>query len=186
MDNGACSYRRFLDGDDEGLVEIIRDYKDGLMLYLNGYVGNIHIAEELTEDTFVRLVVRRPHFAGKSSFKTWLYAIGRNLATDHLRRHARVTLLAPEEAADIAADEADVVSACIEDEQRRLVHRAMARLTPDYRAVLYLSYFEDLKNPEIAVVMKKSPRQVINLLYRAKQALRAELVKEGFGDEALP
>lgn len=52
MDNGAGSYRRFLDGDDDGIVEIVRDYKDGLIFYINSYVNNIHIAEELTEDTF--------------------------------------------------------------------------------------------------------------------------------------
>ncbi len=42
MDNDASSYRRFLNGDDDGIVEIIKDYKDGLMLYLNTYVKNIH------------------------------------------------------------------------------------------------------------------------------------------------
>ena len=47
MDNGADSYRRFLNGDDNGIVEIIRDYKDGLILFLNRYVNNIHIAEDL-------------------------------------------------------------------------------------------------------------------------------------------
>ena len=50
MDNGACSYRRFLDGDDKGLVELVGEYKDGLILFLNGYVDNISVAEELTED----------------------------------------------------------------------------------------------------------------------------------------
>ena len=54
MDNGASSYRRFLEGDDDGIVEIIRDYKDGLILFLNRYVNNIHIAEELAEDTFFK------------------------------------------------------------------------------------------------------------------------------------
>ena len=41
MDNGASNYRRFLDGDDEGLTFIIKAYKDGLILYLNSYVNNI-------------------------------------------------------------------------------------------------------------------------------------------------
>lgn len=41
MDNGASSYRRFLDGDDEGIVELIKDYKDGLTLYLNGKVKSV-------------------------------------------------------------------------------------------------------------------------------------------------
>ena len=70
MDNGASSYRRFLDGDDKGFVEIIKVYKNGLMLYLNHYVQNIHIAEDLMEDTFVRIVTKKPHFSGKSNFKT--------------------------------------------------------------------------------------------------------------------
>ncbi|MCQ2440732.1 MAG: hypothetical protein MJ076_02400 [Clostridia bacterium] len=58
MDNGVSSYRRFLKGDEEGFVEIVRDYKDGLILYLNGFVKNISVAEELTEDTFVKLGIK--------------------------------------------------------------------------------------------------------------------------------
>ena len=52
MDHGAGSYRRYLAGDDEGLHEIIREYRAGLILYLNSFVQNIHTAEDLTEDTF--------------------------------------------------------------------------------------------------------------------------------------
>lgn len=62
MDNGANSYRRFLSGEDEGLIEIVEEYKDGLILYLNGYVNNIYIAEELTEDTFFRLITKKPQW----------------------------------------------------------------------------------------------------------------------------
>ncbi len=180
MENGACSYRRFLAGDENGLVEIIRDYKDGLMLYINSYVQNIHVAEDLTEDTFVRLMVRRPHFAGKSRFKTWLYAIGRHLAVDYLRRASRVMSLSEEEAACLADGEEDIARTYIRDERRLLVHRALNRLAPDYRCVLYLVFFEDMSNAEAAAVMGKSRRQVENLLYRAKGALKKELEKEGF------
>ena len=61
MDNGASSYRRFLDGDDKGIAEIVEDYKDGLILYLNGYVNNIFIAEELTDSAaYLRLARKLP------------------------------------------------------------------------------------------------------------------------------
>ena len=66
MDNGACSYRRFLDGDDKGLVELVGEYKDGLILFLNGYVNNISVAEELTEETFFRLITKKPRYSGKA------------------------------------------------------------------------------------------------------------------------
>ena len=108
MDNGACSYRRFLDGDENGVVDIIRDYKDGLMLYLNGFVQNIHVAEDLTEDTFVKIVVNKPRFSGKSTFKTWLYAIGRNVTLDYIRRCKKVETVSTDDVAHILSDEADV------------------------------------------------------------------------------
>ncbi len=89
MDNGASSYRRYLDGDDNGMVDIIRDYKDGLLLYINTFTDNLSEAEDLMEDTFVKLAVNKPKFSEKSSFKTWLYAIGRNVVLDELRRRRR-------------------------------------------------------------------------------------------------
>lgn len=91
MDNGASSYRRFLNGDDAGIVEIIKDYKDGLILYLNGFVQNIYAAEELAEETFIKLVVNKPTFSKKSTFKTWLYAIGRNVAIDYTRHNSKIS-----------------------------------------------------------------------------------------------
>ena len=90
MDNGACSYRRFReDGDESGLEEIIIEYRDGLIFYLNSFVKNILIAEELAEDTFVLLVTKKPKDKGLGSFKTWLYTIGRNIAINYLKRKDR-------------------------------------------------------------------------------------------------
>ncbi len=90
MDNGAGSYRRFRDeGDENGLAEIIRDHSDGLILYINSIVGNIHTAEDLAEDTFVFLGTKKPKDNGKASFRTWLYTIGRNKAIDYLRRNSK-------------------------------------------------------------------------------------------------
>lgn len=180
MDNGASSYRRYLDGDDNGITEIVSAYKDGLILYLNGYVRNIHLAEELAEDTFFRLVVKKPWFSGRCSFKTWLYTIGRNMATDHLRRHRREIGTPVEELENYLAEEADLERSYIREEQKRLLHRAIRRLHSDYRQILYLLYFEGFSNREAGLILHKSDRQVRNLLYRAKQALKSELEKEGF------
>ena len=115
MDNGASSYRRFLDGDDEGIVEIIRDYKDGLILYLNGFTQDISTAEELMEETFVKLATRKPRFMGRSAFKTWLYAIGRNVAMDHLRHSARLSPRPAEELERLALQIRDAASALLKE-----------------------------------------------------------------------
>lgn len=184
MDNGAASYRRFLDGDESGMVEIIRDYKDGLTLFLNGYVGNMTAAEELMEDTFVKLVVKRPRYTAKFPFKTWLYTIGRNAAIDYLRKSSRRAEITDEEFGALPAEDSPERS-YIKEEQKRTLRRALGRLKTEYREALYLSYFEELSNAEIAEVMRKSRRQIENLIYRGKQSLRSELEKEGFVYEEL-
>jgi len=185
MDNGASSYRRFLEGDNDGIVQIIKDHKDGLMLYLNSFVQNIHIAEDLTEDTFVKLIARRPRFSGKSTFKTWLYSIGRNVALDHLRKNAKLPTVSTEEAILLISDETDILRNYLRTERKLQVHEALKQLNKEYRQVLYLVYFEDFQNAQVASIMGKSKKQIENLVYRAKQSLKSELEKEGFAYEDL-
>ena len=180
MDNGASSYRRFLDGDDKGIAEIVGDYKDGLILYLNSFVGNIYTAEELAEDTFLRLMVKKPGFSGKSSFKSWLYAIGRNVAVDYVRHNLKLSDTPIEDMEAYLKDESDLERSYIKEERKITVHRALEKLSPDYRQILWLAYFEELSNKEISIVMRKNDRQIRNLLYRAKQSLKSELEKDGF------
>ena len=179
MDNGASSYRRFLDGDDSGIVEIISEYKDGLIFYLDSMVRNVHVAEDLMVDTVVKLVTRKPKFSGNASFKTWLYAIARNTAIDWLRKNGGESLTPLEEVANYLPDEADLEREYLQEEQKIAVHRALRRLSPNYSQVLYLVFFEDLSNVEVAAIMKKSKRQIEKMIYRAKLALKAELNKEG-------
>ena len=181
MDSGADCYRRFLDGDDDGIVCVIRDYKDGLILFLDRYVNNIYAAEELAEDVFFKLVTKKPRFTGKYSFKTWLYTIGRNAAINHLRRNTAAQLPSDEALSDGKLLEREY----LRTERRLAVHAALGRISPDYSRVLHLIYFEDMDNEQAAHVMGKSKRQIENLVYRAKQALRSEIMREGFSYEDL-
>lgn len=185
LDSGSSSYRRFLDGDEMGLVEIVRDYKDGLILYINSIVNNIHIAEELTEDTFVRLVVRRPADKGNSSFKTWLYTMGRNRAIDYLRHHKRHQKVLLDECADNTITTNSVEELYFREEKRRAVHLALGRLKPDYQQVLWLIYFENFSCKQAAKVMKKKVHAIEMLASRARKALSEELRKEGYTSEIL-
>ena len=182
MDIGASSYRRYLDGDDTGLVEIIKDYKDGLTLYINGYVNNIFTAEELMEETFFKIAVKKPYFSGKSTFKTWLFAIARNCAIDYLR-HSSKNVSEPD--SEYLTEETNVEKEYLVKERKIFLHRTMKKLKLEYFQVLYLIYFENFSNSETAVIMKKSKRQIENLVYRAKKSMKSELEKEGFEYEEL-
>lgn len=178
MDSGGINYRRFLNGDDDALCEIIRDYKDGLILYLNTIVGDIVIAEELCEDTFVKLGVKRPRYSGKAKYITWLYTIARNIAIDHLRKASRSRTVYIDECAEISDDKRSLEESYIREERRITVHRTMARLKPEYRQVLWLVYFEEMSAEEAAAVMKRSTHATDMLVHRAKKALKRELESE--------
>ncbi len=186
MDNGASSYRRFRDdGDESGLEEIIREYRDGLIFYLNSIIGNIHVAEELAEDTFVLLGTKKPKDKGKGSFKTWLYTIGRNIALNDLKRRARTAQISVDDCPELASEEDNLEKAYIRKEQKIIVHRALRKLKPEYRQILWLIYFEEFSNKEAAAIMKKSVHNIETLVYRARKTLRSQLEMEGFIYEKL-
>lgn len=175
-------YRRFLQGDEAGLVQIIDTYKDGLIFYLNGIVSDLAAAEDLAEDTFLKLVLKKPRFSARSSFKTWLYAVGRNLALDHLRRRKNAPV-SDDSLSSLRAPEADLELRCIRQEKLRSVHAAMKKLKPEYRQVLWLIYFEDFSCAQAGKILKKSTHNTEMLVSRARRALKNQLIKEGFDYE---
>lgn len=175
-------YHRYLSGDDTGIVSIVNTYRSGLLLYVNSYVKNMTIAEDLVEDTFFRIMVKKPLFLGKQSFKAWLYTIARHITIDYLRKNKYEHLISSKEIQELDSD-ASLEESYLAEERRICVHRALNKIKYDYRQALYLSYFEDFSNEQIAEIMGKTKRQVEMLLYRGKQALEKTLVKEGLLDE---
>lgn len=176
MDNGASSYLRFLNGDKEGFVELVKEYKDGLVLFLNCYTNDIHIAEEAADETFLKLYVNKPKYKSEYSFKTWLYTIGRNTALSYIKK-LKKHRLEPIEDYYYLSDDIDIEAEYIQNEENLRIHRAIRNLKKEYAHVLYLVYFEDLTNSETAEVMGKSLKQISDLIYRAKNALKSELEK---------
>ena len=185
MDNGASSYRRFREaGDDSGLIEIIKEYRDGLIFYINSIVGNLHTAEDLAEDTFVLLGTKKPRDKGKSSFKTWLYTIGRNLALNYLKKNSKTREISLDDCAEIGIDE-DIEQLYIKKESKITLHKCIKKMNLHYRQVLWLVYFEDFSLKQVAAVMKISVHNAETLVYRARKSLKTQLETEGFVYEEL-
>ena len=130
------------------------------------------------------IALKRPKYREKSSFKTWLYAIARYTSIDCLKKNSRYYDTPVDEMHNIS-DEQDLEKSYIREERKILLHKVIARLVPDYQQVLYLIFFENFSNSEAAKILKKSDKQMKNLVFRAKQALKKELEKEGFEYEEL-
>lgn len=183
MDNGKGSYRRFLEGDKNALVEIVSEYRPGLQNYINSIVKNFSIAEDLTEDTFVRLIVKKPSVRDTGSFKTWLYTIGRNIAIDWLRKNPYGKYIPFDEIDNVLRDEQVFEALYYCDDIKKAVHDALNKINPDYSQILILSYFEDFTIEEISKIIRKSRRNTSVILHRAKKALKNQLEKENFNYE---
>lgn len=179
MDNGARSYRRFLDGDENAFVEIMDEYRDGLIFFINGYLNDFHAAEDIAADCFVFLLVHKHGYNFKVSLKTYLYMIGRSKSLNYLKRRKIIKIEALDEAEDKVSDEKTPEDTVLTSERKRAVHKALKKLGEEMRTAVHLVYFDGMSYAETAKIMKKSPKQIDNLLYRAKAELRSLLGKEG-------
>ena len=179
MDNGASSYRRFLDGDESAFDEIIVELFDGLVFFINRYVKNVHTAEDIAMDVFTELVVNKHKYNFKASLKTYLYMLGRSRALNYVKHSKVINFVELTEAENISAEQEALEDIILKDEKKRIVNNALNLLSYDMRVAVHLIYFEDLSYDEAAKVMKKNRKQVDNLLYRAKGELRIILGKDG-------
>ena len=178
MDNGASSYRRFLEGEKEAFDEIVNAYSDGLIFFINRYTQNVTVAEDLAIDVFTELVVHPKRYNFSVSLKTYLYMVGRSRALNYLKKQKKHTAIDITKVEEVLADEINLEEQILKDERKRLVSEGLRQLPEDMQIAVHLVYFEDLSYEDTARVMKKTRKQVDNLLYRAKAMLRTILKKE--------
>ncbi len=183
MDKGAQHYERFLAGDKKAVADIIEEYRVGLELYLYSVVGDVGLAEEITQETFVKLFTKKPKFKAKASFKPWLYTIGKNSALNYIKKHSRSVSLDKEKMMYLQKDVDMLEEIYLADERKKAVHKALGKLKKEYKEVLWLTYFEGMSNKESADVMNKSVHNIHTLLTRARQALKKQLEEDGFDYE---
>ena len=179
MDNGESSYRRFLCGDESAFVEIMDDYRPGLIFFLNRYMQDWNAAEDIAIQVFTDVLIHPHRYNFRASLKTYLYMLGRSKALNCIKHNKAIQTAPLSEAANLPSGELLPEDAVLQDERRRIVNAALERLPEEMRIAVHLVYFENLSYKDAAKVMKKNAKQVDNLLYRAKAELRSILGKEG-------
>lgn len=185
METDEKIYDRFLsERSEEDLRILLERYRDPLMFFLFGYVHNMEDAEELMMDSFAEVAAGRTIFSGRSSFRTWLFAVARNKARMHLRKRRIETvsidhLQVPIDHLLQAANPADnPEEKFLQDEQSVQLHRAMMQLEPEAQHALHLIYFEDMSYDELAHILGKSRRQTYRLAERYRSQLKKIIESE--------
>ncbi len=179
MISDETAYRRYLDGEEKAAELLVEKYGDALMLYINGYIRDIHEAEDLMIEAFSRIFARERPVSGEGSFKAYLYQIARRLSLRHRKKH-RIPFLSFDELDFEPQSEALTDAALVRSERDTQLYEALDRLKAEYREALYLVCLEELSYRDAARIMGKSEGQITNLVHRGKQSLKTILAQEGF------
>jgi RNA polymerase sigma-70 factor, ECF subfamily len=161
-------------GDQDAVDALYRLHVDRIYAYLAANVGNPHDAEDLTTQTFMRMLVSLPRYRpGSTPFAAWLFRIARNLAIDHFRAVARARArVQPAPARDASAED-EALSVL----DREVVRGELATLPLGQREVLTLKFVCGLTNAEVASVLGKTEGAVKALERRALRTLQRRPIR---------
>ena len=172
------AYRR---GDESALAELYRRWSGPLLRYLERIVDERATAEELLQESFLRVHRARERYAPEARFSTWLFHIGRNLALNELdrarRRRPHLSTDAPVSSEDsrpaltLVSSAPSAESVVEARRERGLVEQALAELPERQRSALWLSAVEGRSYAEIAELLDTSNASVKALVHRARSAL---------------
>src|SRR5579859_5072513 len=165
------------------LDELIVRYQHRLLRYLLFLTSSRELAEDLFQETWMRVLLRGGQYNGKARFDTWLFTIARNLVIDLSRKRTMSSLDEMSDAAEdgrafeIATDGPSPLEQFQLREDRAEVAEVLLKLEPNYREVLVLRFHEEMSLEEIANVTRAPLSTVKSRLYRGLAALKPEILK---------
>ena len=172
--------RRILDGDEPAFTELVKKYQKPVHALAWRKIGDFHTAEDITQDTFLRVYQRLHTLKDHSHFSGWLYVITTNLCANWLSRNRKHTERL--EDVEITMTQRDTYSQHVRDDransvaqtQREVVKKLLAKLKESERTVMTLHYLGEMKIEEISKFLGVSVSTIKTRLMRARQRLKKE------------
>ena len=168
-------YRKFLNGDEESFEKIIGRYAEKLIYFIFGFVKDIEVAKDLSQDVFVYIYTKKKDYDFKYSLKTYLFVIGKSRAKNYLKKECKNVKLVDEVLyrSELLVDIEEEVLKNMDKERLRDII-----LNLKNGMILYLVDIEELSYEETAKILGKTVGQVRNQLYRLRKKLKENLIKE--------
>ena len=170
--------RRAQRGDERAFAQILRAYETPIFNYVYRIVGDRALAEDLTQEVFVRVYQALPRFSLRCKFTTWLFQVTKNRVLDKLRARERRphSVVAIEDAPRL-----EVVDPPVERlETIEALWRAVRELNPDLKMALLLRDVTGLPYNEIADSLEITLATVKWRIFKAREEVQQALVREGF------
>lgn len=181
----ACLVQKVQEGDDAAYTKLVSLYQDWVRRICYRMTGNEDEAEELTQETFIRVFLHIDRFDRSRRFSSWIYRIATNVTIDYLRKKrfecsldAQIdgmngkTLYCRLATADPLPEHRLIVK-----EQAVFIQEAVSGLAPKYRTAIILKYFDDLSIKEISRLLNVPQDTVKTRIFRGRKKLRRQLQK---------
>ena len=181
QEENAAIARGLKQQDQELLDQLIEQYQHRLLRYLLFLTGRRDIAEDLFQETWMRVLVRGAQYNGKARFDTWLFTIARNLVIDLSRKRTMASLDEMSESDEddrpfeVATTGPSPLEQFTEQENSAEVGEVLLTLDASYREVLVLRFYEEMSLEEIAGVTRAPLSTVKSRLYRGLASLKPHL-----------
>jgi len=158
-------------GDLQQASLLFDRYHKRLFNFLARMAMDRELAEDLTQNVFLRMIKYRNSYREGAKFQSWIYQVARNVFSDHYQtiKNRRSEFVDVEKIGDRMAD-SDETS--MMDEQERLLHRSMALLSEEQRELLVLTRYQQMKYEEVATIMDTTVANIKVKVHRAIAKLR--------------
>jgi RNA polymerase sigma-70 factor (ECF subfamily) len=172
-----------LKGDQRAFAEIVDMYQERLYHMAYRMLYNRQEAEDVVQDTFLRVYRNLERYDDSMKFSTWIYRIATNLCIDRLRKRKPVYSLDAESAdhegldgyAMIPSDDRTPESELLLSDTQRIIHQAIETLPAKYKTVMVLRYLQDMSLQEIGDVLDMPVTTVKTRVHRGREFLRKKL-----------
>ncbi len=172
---------RFQAGDERAYVELVNRYKDRLLNFVFQFLGDIEQAEDVVQDTMLRLYEKKHYYKEIAKFSTWIYTIARNLANTELRKRKRrkTTYLS-----HMSKDERQYEIPAVQDNVDQSLHNefiqdriksAISKLPEHYKMVIILRDIQELSYDDISNIVGVPLGTIKSRINRARLQLQADL-----------
>ncbi|WP_242261840.1 sigma-70 family RNA polymerase sigma factor [Bacillus cereus group sp. BfR-BA-01453] len=163
--------------DKELLIdEIMNKYGQEVLQLVYSYANNKEVAEDVTQDIFVKCYKSLHTYKGQSNVKTWLWRIAINQCKDYIKSwYNKKVIVTEAESAYMGVQNDSVEQTVIQNAEDRELASAVMNLPIKYREVIYLFYYEELSIKEIATVIEIKENTIKTRLKKAKELLKKGL-----------
>ena len=179
-------------GDTAAFELIVMRFKDQIINYICRSVGDYHQAEDLAQETFIRIYKNADSYEPRSKFKNWLYLIATNLCRNEIRDRSRrkTDLLARKSTGDKESDSLDIFpdfrympDRLYEKKERELIIQQKINCLPEnQRLCLILVTYQGMRYEEIAEIIGCSVSAVKSLIHRSRRNMKKLLMESGIGE----